>query len=237
MADIVKTVGENIRYYRKLKGLTLEQLGARIGKTKAAVSKYENGRIFIDIQTLYEIAETLCIDIEQLLYSDDRVMNTPAGGNVPNFFKDISMLYGYIFDGRDGRVSESVITIGDGRDAAENTYLASLYLNIRDAAHFHVCEYTYRGKLCHYDSLSVFTLQNTSTPMEELKITVPASFMDEPEKFAMFCGISSRPVMPVALKILLCKSAKEKSADLAAKLKIGRNDIKNTKIYNMFSVT
>ena len=237
MADIVKIVGDNIRYYRKLKGLTLEQLGSRIGKTKAAVSKYENGRIFIDIQTLYEIAETLGIDVEQLLYSDERYMKTPSDANVPNFFRDVSRLYGYIYDGRDGRVSESVVTMGRGRGDGENVYRATLYLNVRDASHFHVCEYTYRGKLCHYDSLSVFTLQNTSTPMEELKITVPASYIDEPEKFAMFCGISSRPVMPVALKILLCKNAKEKNADLAAKLKIGKSDIKNTKMYNMFSVT
>lgn len=39
--DRNKITGENIRKYRKMRGLTLEELAAQIGKTDGTLSKYE----------------------------------------------------------------------------------------------------------------------------------------------------------------------------------------------------
>lgn len=38
-------IKDNIYYYRKRKGLTLEQLGKRIGVSKATIHRYESGTI------------------------------------------------------------------------------------------------------------------------------------------------------------------------------------------------
>lgn len=38
-------IKDNIYYYRKRKGLTLEQLGDRIGVSKATIHRYESGTI------------------------------------------------------------------------------------------------------------------------------------------------------------------------------------------------
>ena len=46
-------VGQRIKKYRKSRGYTIEKFSAMIGKSKATVSKYENGTITIDIETLY----------------------------------------------------------------------------------------------------------------------------------------------------------------------------------------
>lgn len=40
----LKKISNNIREYRKVNNMTLEQLGNKIGKTKATVGKYETGK-------------------------------------------------------------------------------------------------------------------------------------------------------------------------------------------------
>ena len=42
-------VGQRIKKYRKSRGYTIEQFSAMINKSKATVSKYENGTITIDV--------------------------------------------------------------------------------------------------------------------------------------------------------------------------------------------
>ena len=49
-------VGQRIKKYRKSRGYTIEQFSVMINKSKATVSKYENGTITIDIDTLYDIS-------------------------------------------------------------------------------------------------------------------------------------------------------------------------------------
>ncbi|HBF65416.1 MAG TPA: XRE family transcriptional regulator, partial [Clostridium sp.] len=50
MKEVSIHVGKRIRLYRKLKKLTIEVFAEMIHKSKATVSKYENGEISIDIE-------------------------------------------------------------------------------------------------------------------------------------------------------------------------------------------
>ena len=68
MSQISTEIGKQIRTFRKKRKMTLEALAAVICKSKSTVSKYENGEIPVDIETLYEIASALQIHVEQLLY-------------------------------------------------------------------------------------------------------------------------------------------------------------------------
>ena len=49
----------NIRKYRKLKGMTLQELGDRVGMTRSAISKYELDKIPIKNNVLEKIAQAL----------------------------------------------------------------------------------------------------------------------------------------------------------------------------------
>ena len=60
-------VGENIRKMRLARGLSLEEVAARIFKSKSTVSKYERGTIAIDIATLEDLAEVFDVHPAQLL--------------------------------------------------------------------------------------------------------------------------------------------------------------------------
>lgn len=72
MNTINKEVGKKIRNFRKWKGLTVQQLADRIHKSKATLSKYESGDITLDVVTLHQIADSLNIQVEQLLYIEPK---------------------------------------------------------------------------------------------------------------------------------------------------------------------
>ena len=70
-------VGENIKKIRLARGLSLEDVAARIYKSKSTVSKYERGSIAIDIATLEDIAEVLDVHPAQLLMTPSPEKRAP----------------------------------------------------------------------------------------------------------------------------------------------------------------
>ncbi|KXB39720.1 helix-turn-helix domain-containing protein [Amygdalobacter nucleatus] len=236
MQDISPIIGENIRFYRKRLQLTQEGLGKLINKGKATVAKYESGQIILDVQTLYEVAKALCVNMDQLLYVQEETKPLLVTKSIPNFFKDVSKLYIYFYDGRNKSLNESVMLISP-LPREDGIFEAKLFFNVESIDRYQLCEYTYVGKLVHYDVISIFTLQNKTMDMEELKIVIPASYNDEMEKFAHFSGVSSRPLMPVTFKILVTKQQKKHNAELIKQLKLSKYDMKMLKFYNMFTVT
>lgn len=70
MSDFYKDLGARIRRYRNLSGISLEELGKRIGVGKSAVRKYEYGEIKVSHQRLEQISNALGIDVS-LLYGEE----------------------------------------------------------------------------------------------------------------------------------------------------------------------
>ena len=65
-AQVSLSIGKNIAKYRKAKGLTQEELGAKLGVTNQAVSKWESEVSMPDIMLLPEIATVLNITLDDL---------------------------------------------------------------------------------------------------------------------------------------------------------------------------
>lgn len=61
------SVGERIRQIRWKKGVKLEELGAKVGLTAAAMSRYELGQRKISVELAARIAEALGVPIQALL--------------------------------------------------------------------------------------------------------------------------------------------------------------------------
>ena len=62
-------IGEKIKYARKAKGLTQEELGKLVGVQKAAIGKYENGRVVnIKRSVLKKLANALDIRPSELIF-------------------------------------------------------------------------------------------------------------------------------------------------------------------------
>lgn len=64
--ELSKYIGEKIRYYRKKQKITQEQLGERIGASKARISNYETGYRSPQQDDLFALAEALNISINDL---------------------------------------------------------------------------------------------------------------------------------------------------------------------------
>lgn len=59
MSEISEQVGQIIRNARKAKGLTLQELGEKLGVSKATAHSYERGTQNLTIETVSKIAKAL----------------------------------------------------------------------------------------------------------------------------------------------------------------------------------
>ncbi|MBQ6265533.1 MAG: helix-turn-helix transcriptional regulator [Clostridia bacterium] len=64
-------IGKNIRFYRTLNGLSMEDLGEKIGVQKQTIQKYETGKIVnIPSQKIEKIAAVLSVEPTALTSED-----------------------------------------------------------------------------------------------------------------------------------------------------------------------
>lgn len=235
MSEINTEIGKIIRNFRKKRKMTIEELSKIINKSKATVSKYEKGEIVIDIVTLYDIADALQVHVEQLLYCRPERTSISEKGKNPAFFSGLSQFYSYVFDGRANRIIRCVFDVLS--EAGESRYKIMMYMNFKDYSNYQNCENTYWGYIEHYDALTNILMRNQDTPMEQVTASILASFLDSDTKWGLFFGISSRPMMPIAVKMLFSKKILKEDEALIKQLKISKEDIRLLKLYNMISVT
>ena len=71
--DLYRMIGLKISYYRKLKGLTQEQLAEKIGKNTAFIGAVEAPNInrTVSLDTLFDIAAILDVSPYKFLKDDD----------------------------------------------------------------------------------------------------------------------------------------------------------------------
>lgn len=69
------SIGKNIAKYRKARGFTQEELGAKLGVTNQAVSKWESEVSMPDVMLLPEIADALKISLEDIYGIEKKAEN------------------------------------------------------------------------------------------------------------------------------------------------------------------
>lgn len=72
---------EKLQYLRKQKNMTQEQLAERLFVSRTAVSKWESGKGYPNIESLKCIAEVFEITIDQLLSGDELIVVAEAENN------------------------------------------------------------------------------------------------------------------------------------------------------------
>ena len=188
----------------------------------------------VDIETLYEIASALQIHVEQLLYCPPRHANLPDSKNSPAFFAGCSQFYAYVYDGRNKQLIRCVFDVLSETDTS--SYKIMMYMNFKDFENYKLCENTYWGYIEHFDALTNIQLTNQDSPVEKASAQILASYLDTDTKWGLFNGFSSRPMMPIATKMLFSKTKLPEDEALLQGLKVSREDIRLLKLYNMFTV-
>ena len=231
----LKEFGNRISMLRKLQNLTQDELSEKICKSKSTISKYEKGEIAVDVETLYEIADAIGVHVEQLLSQRSFERKEMQNEFCPAFFRGRNRFYGYIFDGRSNQLIRCVFDLLSKDE--RNRDKVMMYMNFKDYAHYQKCENTYWGYMEHYNAVTNIHLVNQDSPMEKASAQLLASYLDSDTKWGLFNGFSSRPMMPIAAKMLFSKEKLKEDDALLSSLKISKEDIRVMKLYNMMAIT
>lgn len=235
--DMNHHLGSRIRMYRKSRGMTLQQLADKIHKSRSSTSKYENGEISLDIETLAEIAEVLEVGINQLtdFYTEEKEPeeNPAVYSGMSPFFR-AKRLYFYFYDGRYQRLKDGIIDIRKSQ-TKEGTYEAALSI-CSATANGRSSEIYYTGKVIYSDMLIRFSFVNQCNALEEdlLYIFNPLDIRDSTE--GLLCGISSADLMPCAFKCLVTLHPREHTEELKKQLLFSKKEMQRWQKLNMLIV-
>ena len=77
------TLGEKIQYYRKKNKLSQEELAARVGVSRQAVSKWELGDATPEVDKLVALARVFGVTTDELLSPEEPAAGTPPPKREP----------------------------------------------------------------------------------------------------------------------------------------------------------
>jgi len=237
MNEINVHVGGRVRMYRKVRGMTLQQLADEIHKSRASVSKYENGEVVLDVETLYEISRALKVPMNQLTdYQEPEIKEASAApelaGKSPFFCA--RRLYFYFYDGRYKRLKNGIIDIHEQKHKP-GEYEASLSISAA-GPNGRSSEVYYTGDVLYSDMLIRFSFVNQCNTLEEdlLYIFNPLELRDETN--GLLCGISSADFKPCAFRCLVTLTPREHTEELSRRLLISKQELRRWQKLNMLMV-
>ena len=221
MSRINEHIGGRIRMYTKARELTLQQLADLIHKSRASVSKYENGEITLDVETLSEIADVLMVSPGQLMDFNPPVPKTakqPLNHSAKSPFYQAKRLYFYFYDGRYKRLKDGIIDIYE-RENSPGNFEATLSISAVTPTG-RSSEIYYTGKVVYSDMLIRFSFVNQCNALEE----------------DLLCGISSADFMPCAFKCLVTLTPQEHTERFKQQLLITKKELQKWQKLNMLIV-
>lgn len=208
-------VGSRIKLYRTQKRLTLDDLAKSINKSPSTLSKYETGRIAVDVNTLFEISDALGVSISQL--TDYQPQGVKVTGTLnKSFFKRSNLYYSYVcFDTKKISVcAMEVVSDSDGEDRFV------LYFDISDPEHYTKANYIYCGSLFHSDSGTAFHLENPYNHSDVGYIYTKSNFSTSHIVSGIFTFVPQAIRNPVSTKIIFSLHPLDVNDDLVKNLLI-----------------
>ena len=230
-------VGQRIKKYRKSRGYTIEQFSAMINKSKATLSKYENGTITIDIETLYDIAQALNIDLKCFIDYQPPVFHQEQV-LTGNFYFNTPQAYMYYFDGRIHQLVRSLLRFSPAVDGEGIDVI--LYMGVESFDDPDQCQHLFTGDMSYikgeYQRRNSFR-SGCADYMEKMYICMLNPMQTRTPAVGMLSGIGSSPFFaPVALKVLISKELLEENDRLLDTVKLDKDDYHLLKYYNMMVI-
>ena len=146
-------LNKTLNLYRKSRNISLEELGNKIGKTKATVSKYERGEIIPDIITVLEICNVLNISLSQLFPISS---SQSKKFNINPFHTDIVYLYYYV-------EKHSIISVLEIIEEEDRLFV-KLYNGVKNIEKYaEKSSYYYEGEMECYNTNGYITLSNCNS--------------------------------------------------------------------------
>ena len=185
-------IGENLRMFRKINRLTLDEIALQLNKTKATISKYERNEIIPDTITLLKLCNILNISLSEMFPINEHFYDIPFSKKLYlyylngkkiisckidifiNNYKYKAKLYGYNKNQLDFYLDGNVEYVGSGIyilfDSSINTkskiYFSQVIINT-----------TFNKNLNGFDCLIIDTFGN-STPVAKKGIVSEKNLED-----------------------------------------------------------
>ena len=229
MEDLDHVVGSRVRLYRKMKCYTLAELAEKIHKSKATLSKYENGDIPLDVRTLCELADALGIRVQQLL---DGVQARQAGNTTKDGFFPQRHIYVYYYEGRRRRIVRSLLSIR--HEGVGST--ATLFYDLQDFGAPENCRNLYFGNVEYFDTITNFSFESQSNRVERVTLCAANPFDRSDRVLGLLTGISRYSMLPVSIKILLAPEPLLEDESLKKELILSADELKRIRQGNLFAV-
>lgn len=223
------SLGENLRRYRKIANMSMQQLGDAIGKSKASINRYETGEVLLDMLTAIEICNIFNIDLNELcevsVQGVERNINhNPFNGN---------LLYLYYIS-KNGVVVSSI-------EITEKQY--SNYVLMKNGLVKGRYKQEYTGIMeCNYNTAFICLTNAISNPgLDKFQVEIDLHSKWNNMYFGIFLGVSDNTHRPTARKCMLTKqkvNTKEELNEIFNILKVNQEeaqDIIHTKYWDMKS--
>lgn len=223
-------VGERIKFYRKNRRMSQQKLADRIHKSKSTLSKYESGQIAIDVDSLYDIAKVLGVELFQFMDVDIHQQEEVVIHGLP--FGGKESLYIYYYDGRTKRITKTLLEL-KYKQKEGNNIPCYCYMDAPSFDEHIQCKYFYSGEFTFYELFSYCTLHNQSNPMEQIGMCILNPFHNNRNTWGFMYGISYNPITPFALKFLISTNQIPSSELKPADLELTKSELKTIKNLNM----
>ncbi len=225
-------VGARIKMYRQKKHLTLGELAKLVNRSPSTLSKYESGKIIIDINSIFEIAEALGINPNQLLdyHRSDTVLKASYD---KNFFTASDIYYAYALFPSSKAPHQCVFEI----IRSDNVNRFIMYFDISDIKNYTNSKYLYSGILNCCDYGATFHITNPYSESDSGFIYAKAPFSTKQIATGIFTFLPQSLRSPCATKIIFSLSPLEVNDDLAKELSVSdKETIAEIKKKNLFIV-
>lgn len=218
MSAISHHVGARIKKCRKSKGLTIEELGKIINKSKATISKYENGSVSIDLDTLQNIADALEVNIVYLL--DYKLTDINESKAIDNVHFNKSKIYMYYYDGRTEQIIKTLICKLPSGGAGSSTKVI-MYQGIESFENPDLSQHVFVGEMLSYDTITHFFLTNQINKTEKMYVCIFNPLHANSQAIGLLSGLVSNPFFgPASFKVLASNEILEENEDLLNVIKI-----------------
>lgn len=223
----MENLGKKIRYFRKSKNMSMEDLGNAIGKSKATVNRYETNEISLDFLTAIEICNVLNIDLNDIC--DVSMHNINNNVNINPFNSNLLYLY-YI--SKNGLIISSI-------EITPTKY--NNYVLMKNGLAKNKYKQEYTGVLeSNYNTAFICLTNAINNPgLDKFQVEIDLHSKINNMYYGLFLGISDNTHKPTARKCILTNklvTSIEKLSILFEELKITKDDVQDmidTKYWDM----
>ena len=234
MSEISQHVGQRIKKYRKSRGLTIAQFAEMISKSNATVSKYENGTIAIDIDTLLDVSEALEVELSHLI--DYKSAKVKPEKLPDNFYFCKHTYYMYYYDGRIKKLVRSRLALSASQEdkSCIDIRMYNGLDSFRSSEQYH---HIFTGTMRPYDTITHMYLTNQINPTERMYICTLNPLHANSPSVGILSGLGSNPFFaPIAIKAIISDTILEENENLINALKLTKEDIHLLKSCNMMVI-